>query len=116
MIEFEIEIRQRMGEAVKEDRDRFFQVADTLQYQPKYKDKLAEIETIKQQWRDITVLSDYPNITFPLSLPDWFPKVHFASCWGKDKYIADCLNDKDRLEEFEKLKELRAKRVLDYAK
>lgn len=89
MTDFEIKLRQRMNEAIKEDRERFFQVADTLQYQPKYKDRLTEIEMIKQQWRDITTLSDYPNIDFPLVLPDWFPKVYFASKWQKGKYIAD---------------------------
>lgn len=80
----EQEIIERMIEASKEDRERFFTVADIMQLQPKYQDKLQEIEAIKQQWRDMTLLPDYPLIKFPLELPDWFPKVHFASCWEVD--------------------------------
>lgn len=78
------EILSRMDEAAKEDRERFFAVADTLQFQPKWQDKLSEIEAVKQQWRDMTLLPNYPEITFPLALPDWFPPVKFASCWGAD--------------------------------
>lgn len=83
----EQEILDRMVEASKEDRERFFAVADTLYLQPKYKEKLEELEEIKQQWRDITKIADYPNIDFPLTLPEWFPKIHFASKWDKDYLV-----------------------------
>lgn len=95
MNEFEIEIRQRMDEAAKEDRERFFKVADTLTFQPKYKDKIEAIEELKQQWRDMTSLEDYPNIDFPITLPEWFPTVHFASCWKKDIYISGRILEKE---------------------
>lgn len=80
----EQQIIDRMIEASKEDRMRFFAVADTLHLQPKYHDKLDEIEAVKQEWRDMTDIKDYPHIKFPLDLPDWFPEVRFASCWDID--------------------------------
>lgn len=87
----EQELRTRMDMAIKEDRERFFKVADTLHLQPKYAVHLAELETLKQTWRDVTTLPDYPNITHPMPLPEWFPKVHFASRWEKDEYIEKTL-------------------------
>ena len=92
----EQEILERMVQASKEDRERFFQVADTLHLQPKFQDKLTEIETIKQQWRDMTKLPNYPQIVFPLSLPEWFPTVRFASCWDSD-YLVKKLSEEKRL-------------------
>lgn len=80
----EQEIIDRMIEASKEDRTRFFAIADTLHLQPKFQDKLTEIESIKQQWRDMTIIENYPLINFPLDLPVWFPEVRFASCWDSD--------------------------------
>lgn len=94
----EQEILDRMVEASKEDRERFFAVADTLQFQPKYKDKLTDIETIKQQWRDMTDIPNYPQIKFPLELPAWFPKVHFASCWNTD-YLENTLKQYNGIQE-----------------
>ena len=78
------EIIERMIEASKEDRDRFLAVADTMHLQPKYQDRLTEIEAEKQKWRDMTALPNYPHIKFPLDIPDWFPKIKFASCWDID--------------------------------
>ncbi|MEG2687337.1 MAG: hypothetical protein RR954_09525 [Christensenellaceae bacterium] len=95
MTQFEIELRQNMTDAAKEDRERFFAVADTLQFQPKYKDKASEIETIKQQMRDITLATDFPNIDWPPVLPAWFPKVCFMSSWKKDEYIANSIKRHD---------------------
>ena len=80
----EQEIIAMMIQASKEDRDRFFAVADSLHMQPKFQDRLVEIETVKQQWRDMTDIENYPHIKFPLGLPIWFPKVKFASCWESD--------------------------------
>lgn len=81
-------ILQRMDEAFKEDRERFFKIADSIMYQPKYVEYLTELENLKQVWRDIPQQEDYPNFTHPMILPDWFPKVSFASCWEKDAFIA----------------------------
>lgn len=91
----EQEILNRMIEASKEDRERFFAVADILHLQPKYKDRLEELEEVKQQWRDMTLIKDYPNIDFPLTLPDWFPKIHFASQWDKN-YLSKTLESHNK--------------------
>lgn len=78
------EILAQMDEAAREDRERFFQVADAMAFQPKYTGRLGELEAVKQQWRDMTALPDYPCIQWPMALPEWFPLVKFASCWGAD--------------------------------
>lgn len=39
----------RMTQASKEDRERFFAIADTLAFQPKYQDHLIEIEIEKEK-------------------------------------------------------------------
>ncbi|MDD3832046.1 MAG: hypothetical protein PHW00_05670 [Clostridia bacterium] len=87
----EQEIRARMNEAFREDRERFFKVADSIHLQPKYAEHLTELEQVKQQWRDIPAQADYPNFTHPVELPSWFPTVKFTSSWEKDTYIADTL-------------------------
>ena len=87
----EQDIRKDMDAAAKEDRERFFGLADTLHLQPKYLNLYNELETLKQQWRDMTALPDYPNIDWPMALPQWFTKVHFASSWEKDVYIQKTL-------------------------
>lgn len=69
--------------ASKQDRERFFKVADSIHLQPKYSSCLTELEELKQKWRDMTTLPDYPDIDFPLELPTWFPEVRFASRWQK---------------------------------
>lgn len=74
-------IKERMILASKEDRERFFRVADAIHLQPKYAEHLTELEKLKQMWRDMTDLPGYPDIDFPLVLPSWFPRVNFASCW-----------------------------------
>lgn len=78
------ELIERMIVASKQDRERFFKVADTIHLQPKYAEHLEELELLKQQWRDMTDLPNYPEIKFPLDLPDWFPQVKFASKWNED--------------------------------
>jgi hypothetical protein len=83
------DILKEMDLAFKQDRDRFFKVADSLYLQPKYKEHLEELEELKQIWRDIPQQDDYPNFTHPVPLPEWFPKVKFASCWEKDKFIEE---------------------------
>ncbi len=70
--------------ASKEDRARFFAVADTLHLQPKYADYLTELETLKQYWRDMTDLENYPEVKFPFELPEWFPSIKFMSSWETD--------------------------------
>ena len=92
------DILKRMDEAFKEDRERFFKVADSLIQQPKYTEHLTELEALKQIWRDIPQQEGYPNFTHPIQLPDWFPKVPFASSWEKDTYIAETLQAIQELE------------------
>ena len=92
----EQEIRKDMDAAAKEDRERFFAVADTLHLQPKYAAYAGELAVIKQAWRDMTLLPDYPNINWPIALPQWFPKVAFASSWAKDTYIQKILEHEQR--------------------
>lgn len=87
----EQEIRNKMNAAANEDRERFFAVADTLHLQPKYAVYAVELATVKQAWRDMTALSDYPNIDWPMALPFWFPKIRFASSWKKDVFIQQTL-------------------------
>ncbi len=72
-------IIEDMKLAILQDRDRFFAVADTLHLQPKYAEHLEELEEVKEQWRDITEMENYPHIDFPLALPEWFPEVLFVS-------------------------------------
>lgn len=91
------EILTRMDEAAKEDRERFFVVADSMTFQPKYTDKRDELEAIKQQWRDMTALPDYPQIKWPMERPEWFPVVKFASCWDVD-YLEKTLEQEQRME------------------
>jgi len=87
----EQEIRKSMDLAAKQDRNRFFALADTLHFQPKYVAYANELETLKQTWRDMTELPDYPNVDWPIALPQWFPKVTFASSWKKDIFIQKAL-------------------------
>ena len=53
------EILSNMDEAAKEDRERFFAVADSMAFQPKHQEKREELEAVKQLWRDMTVLPKY---------------------------------------------------------
>lgn len=75
---------ERMDLAAKQDRERFFAVADTLSFQPKYAEYFSELSILKQTWRDMTSLENWPEVDWPLELPEWFPAVKFASCWTSD--------------------------------
>lgn len=86
------EILKRMDEAFREDRERFFKVADTLHLQPKYAEHLEELEALKQTWRDIPQQENYPNFAHPISLPDWLPHIPFASRWDVD-YLEKTLEE-----------------------
>lgn len=92
------DVIKNMDEAFREDRERFFKVADSLALQPKYKEHLEELETLKQTWRDIPATEGYPNIDHPMKLPDWFPTVHFASSWQKDKFIEEMAENNETSE------------------
>lgn len=83
------DILKEMDLAFRQDRQRFFKVADSLYLQPKYKQYLEELEMLKQKWRDIPQQENYPNFTHPIPLPEWFPKINFASNWEKDVYIEE---------------------------
>lgn len=102
------QLLQNMNDAAKEDRERFFAVADTLHLQPKYREYVnsGELEEVKQYWRDMTALPEYPNIDFPIQLPEWFPKVRLTSSWKKDSYIAETLAEAVEYEKNIKLEEI----------
>lgn len=80
-------ILEQMEEAIREDRERFFKVADSIHFQPKYAEHLTELETLCQWFRDVTALSDFPNINWSPELPSWFPNVPFASSFKKDEFL-----------------------------
>ena len=83
---------ERMEEAFREDRARLFKVIDGMRPQPRFADKLADIEAIAQQWRDIPQSANFPNITHPAPLPEWFTeKVPFFSRWEEDVYLQKAL-------------------------
>lgn len=92
------EIILKMDSAAKEDRERFFRVADVMAFQPKYETRKEALETVKQQWRDMTTLEGYPCVKWPLELPEWFPAVKFASQWGPD-YLEKILAEQERHDE-----------------
>lgn len=78
------DMETRRDQAIREDRERLFRVTDAMRFQPKYAKHLDELESIVQEWRDITERPEYPNIAFPLPTPEWMPIVHFASRWTLD--------------------------------
>ena len=82
-------ITARMEAAFREDRARLFKVIDGMRPQPRFADKLTEIEAVAQTWRDLPDTADFPNITHPAPLPEWFENVRFFSRWEKDRYIID---------------------------
>ena len=95
------EVQDCMIQASKEDRERLFHVADLLHLKPLFQDRVADIQAVKQQWRDMTTLPNYPHITFPLELPSWFPVVRFASCWDCD-HLAHILHQQELEHELER--------------
>lgn len=75
---------ERKIQAAKEDRERFFKVADVFKMKDNIgltPEQIAELEEVKTQWRDMTALPGFPDIDWPLPIPEWFPNPHFASCW-----------------------------------
>lgn len=78
-----------MDLAAKEDRERLFVVTDGMWRQPKYADYLTQLEEVCQQWRDMTDLENWPEVAWPLALPDWMPTVKFASGWEADYAVEE---------------------------
>ena len=97
----ELEIRENMAQAFREDRERLFKVIDSMRPQPRFADKLTEIEAVAQEWRDKPSLLDFPNIDHPTALPIYFPSPHFASSWVKDEYIQKMLESVEEVVEEE---------------
>lgn len=95
------QILQEMDKAFREDRERFFKVADSMSFQAKYDTHKEEIEELKQKFRDAPQKEGYPNINHPMVMPYWFPKVNFASSWEKDIFIEEQLrmNEEENNEE-----------------
>lgn len=85
------EIVQQMDKAFRQEREEFFRVADSLAFQPKYKDLLEDIERIKQEWRDIPQMEDYPNFNYPPKIPEYFPRPRLFCSWKKNEYIFSIL-------------------------
>jgi hypothetical protein len=82
-------VEKQMIQAIKEDRERFFKKADVYVFTNNrgLTDKqIVELEELRNKFRDITTLPNYPDINWPPSLPDWFPNPFFASCW-KSGYL-----------------------------
>jgi hypothetical protein len=75
-----------MIQATKEDRSRFFNKADVYAITGNLglsTEQITDLVTLRQQWRDMTSLPEYPDIDWPLPLPEWFPNCEFASSWKK---------------------------------
>lgn len=75
---------KKADEAFKEDRLRFFLVADKYETISYLKESLseeqkAELKKAQQEWRDMTELEDYPDIDFPLYTPSFLSVKFFSS-------------------------------------
>ena len=83
---------ERMSIAFHEDRYRLFKVIDGMRFQPKYSEHIQDLEILDQVWRDIPQGANFPNITHPAPLPEWFAeKVPFFSRWEEDVYLQKAL-------------------------
>jgi len=77
---------ENMIKAINQDRERFFKKADVYAITNNRglsPEQIVELGALRDQWRDSTDLPDYPDIDFPLPLPEWFPNPYFASSWKK---------------------------------
>ena len=75
-----------MIQSAREDRSRFFKKADVYAITNNLgltSEQVAELEASRQQWRDMTILQDFPDVDWPLPVPSWFPDCGFASRWEK---------------------------------
>lgn len=71
-----------MIQATKEDRERFFKATDYLRFVDKLTpEQEDELEDLRQWFRNMPELENYPYINWPPQLPDWCPNPHFASRW-----------------------------------
>ena len=74
--------------AFRQDRERFFNEADKFESVPFLAAQLTatqkkELEKAKKEWREMTDLDGYPDIDFPLAVPD-FVKVKLFSSHKKN--------------------------------
>ena len=77
----------KCAKAFREDRSRLFKITDAMKMQPKYSDKLEEIENICKIWRDKPLDPNFPKFDHPLPLPEYFENPHFTSRWDADSYL-----------------------------
>jgi hypothetical protein len=80
------EMKERKIQASKEDRERFFKVADVYaitQNRGLSEIQIEELEKARDEWRDMTNMKGYPDIDFPLPIPKWMNNPYFASSWKK---------------------------------
>lgn len=70
--------------AFKQDRERFFNAADKFESVPYLAGQLTdaqkkELEKAKEEWRGMTEIENYPDIDFPLYVPDFVNVKIFSS-------------------------------------
>lgn len=90
-----MEIKERYTLAIKEDRERFFKKADVYvitNNRGLTETQIAELEVLRGQFRDVTSLEGFPDIDWPIKLPEWFPNPYFASSFKK----GDMQNELDK--------------------
>ena len=80
--------RKNADIAFRQDRERFFNAADNCEGVAFLAEQLTatqkkELEKAKKEWREMTELENYPDIDFPLAVPD-FVKVKLFSSHKKN--------------------------------
>lgn len=76
--------RKNADVAFRQDRERFFNAADKFDSVPFLAAKLSdeqkkELEKARKEWRDMTAMENYPDIDFPLYVPDFVEVKLFSS-------------------------------------
>ena len=76
--------KQKADIAFRQDRERFFEAADKFESVSYLAEKLTaaqkkELEKAKKEWRDMTEIENYPDIDFPLAIPDFIKVKIFSS-------------------------------------
>jgi len=92
-----MDIKERMIQAIKEDRERFFKKSDVYIFtncRGLTEQQISELEDVRNKFRDITKVKGYPDIDWPIKLPEWFPNPYFASCWKKGELTNDSTSKK----------------------
>ncbi len=101
----EEDLKNIMDVAIREGRNKLLTFMDSFDNQDKYDDYRDDISAIRTEWRNITLLENYPVIVFPLELPDWFPTddIKFNSVFNGQEYIDNYLEEQNRVDEEEEM-------------